>query len=367
MGTANTMQCLAEAVGMTLPFAATARAVSAERLRLGKASGEAIVRMVFKGETARSIMGPKNLENMLRVCMALGGSTNGVLHILALARELGLEKHIHIDKVDKFSRTTPCISNVAPVGEYFLPDLHEDGGIPGLMAELKPLLHPSAKGVDGRTLQHWTRLGAPALKKARRSILSLKEPLLQHGGIAVLKGNLAPISSLARMLNNTIPTHRGPARCFNSQEEAVAALKSRKVKDGEVIVVRYAGPRGAPGMPDTYALLATVVGMGLEGKLAVVTDGRFSGFARGLGVCQVSPEAAVGGPLALLKNGDMISIDLPGRSLNAEVSAREWKKRRAAWRLPKMKNAPGILGLFAVNAEQAHQGARLVAHPAPWE
>ncbi len=176
MGTANTMQCLAEAVGMTLPFAATARAVSAERLRLGKASGEAIVRMVFKGETARAIMGPKNLENMLRVCMALGGSTNGVLHILALARELGLEKHIHIEKVDEFSRTTPCISNVAPVGKYFLPDLHEDGGIPGVLAELKPLLHLSARGVDGRTLKHWIQAGEPMLKRMRRSILSLNEP-----------------------------------------------------------------------------------------------------------------------------------------------------------------------------------------------
>lgn len=367
MGTANTMQCLAEAVGMTLPFAATARAVSGERLRLGKASGEAIVRMVFRGETARSIMGAKNLENMLRVCMALGGSTNGVLHILALAQELGLEKDIHIDKVDEFSRTTPCISDVAPVGKYFLPDLHEDGGMPALMAELRPLLHLSAKGADGTTLKHWIQAGAPVLKKERRSILSLQQPLLSHGGIAVLKGNLAPISSLARMLNNTIPSHRGPARCFNSQEEAVAALKARKVKDGEVIVVRYSGPRGAPGMPDTYALLATVVGMGLEGKLAVVTDGRFSGFARGLGVCQVSPEAAVGGPLALLKNGDFITINLPERSLNAEVPASEWRKRRVTWRPPKQKSAPGILGLFAVNAEQAHQGARLVAYPAPWE
>jgi len=367
MGTANTMQCLAEAVGMTLPFAATARAVSAERLRLGKASGEAIVRMVFKGETARSIIGPKNLENMLRVCMALGGSTNGILHILALARELGLEKHMNIGRVDEFSRTTPCISNVQPVGKYFLPDLHEDGGMPGLMAELKPLLNLQARGVGGRTSKDWIKLGAPRLQKVRRSILSLKKPLLAHAGIAVLKGNLAPISSLARMLNNTIPSHRGPARCFNSQKEAVTALKSGKVKEGEVIVVRYEGPRGAPGMPDIYALLATVVGMGLEGKLAVVTDGRFSGFARGLGVCQVSPEAAVGGPLALLKNGDMISINLPARSLDAEVSDEEWNKRRGQWHPPERKNAPGILGLFAVNAEQAHQGARLVAQPAPWE
>jgi dihydroxy-acid dehydratase len=235
------------------------------------------------------------------------------------------------------------------------------------MAELKSLLHLSAKGVGGRTLKHWIQAGEPMLKRERRSILSLEEPLLSHGGIAVLKGNLAPISSLARMLNNTIPSHRGPARCFNSQEEAVAALKAGKVKAGEVIVVRYAGPRGAPGMPDTYALLATVVGMGLEGKLAVVTDGRFSGFARGLGVCQISPEAAVGGPLALIKNGDIISINLPDRSLSADVSPAEWKRRRAAWRPPKVKNAPGILGLFAVNAEQAHQGARLVAHPDPWE
>jgi len=367
MGTANTMQCLAEAVGLTLPFAATARAVSAERLRLGKASGEAIVRMVKRGETARSILGAKNLENMLRVCMALGGSTNGILHILALARELGLAREMNIEKVDRFSRTTPCISDVRPVGKYFLPDLHEDGGVPAIMAELKPLLNLQARGAGGRSAGDWVKLGRESLKRGRRTVRALDDPLLAHGGIAVLKGNLAPISSLARMLNNTIPSHRGPARCFNSQEEAVAALKKGKVKGGEVIVVRYAGPRGAPGMPDIYALLATVVGMGLEGKLAVVTDGRFSGFARGLGVCQVSPEAAVGGPLALVKNGDILSISLPDRSLNAEIPAQEWKARAAAWQPPKMKNAPGILGLFAVNAEQAHQGARLVAHPAPWK
>ena len=367
MGTANTMQCLAEAVGMTLPFAATARAVSAERLRLGKASGEAIVRMVLNGEKTRSIISGKNLENMLRVCMALGGSTNGILHILALARELGLEKEMNIGKVEQFSRTTPAISDVRPVGKYFLPELHEDGGMPALMAELKPLLNLKAKAADRKTAGDWVKLGAPRLSGPRRTILPLKKPLLEHGGIAVLKGNLAPISSLARMLNNTIPSHRGPARCFNSQEEAVAALKKGKVKEGEVIVVRYAGPRGAPGMPDTYALLATIVGMGLEGKLAVVTDGRFSGFARGLGVCQVSPEAAIGGPLALLKDGDVISIDLPGRSLQAEVADGEMKKRRQRWTPVKPRNAPGILGLFAVNAEQAHQGARVVAYPAPWD
>lgn len=367
MGTANTMQCLAEAVGLTLPVSATARAVSAERLRLGKASGEAIVRMVLKGETTGSIIKGANLENMLRVCMALGGSTNGILHILALARELGLGKEMNIEKVDQFSRNTPCISDVRPVGKYFLPDLHEDGGIPAIMAELKPLLNLQARAVDGRRAGDWVRLGKTRPQGKRRTIHSLKEPLIPHGGIAVLRGNVAPISSLARMLNNTIPSHRGPARCFDSQEAAVAALKSGKIREGEVIVVRYAGPRGAPGMPDIYALLATVVGMGLEGKLAVVTDGRFSGFARGLGVCQVSPEAAVGGPLALLKDGDIISISLPERSLNVEIPDSEWKARKAKWRPPELKNAAGILGLFGVKAEQAHQGARLVAHPASWD
>ena len=367
MGTANTMQCLAEAAGMTLPFAATARAVSGERLRLGKETGEAIVRMVFNGENARSILNEASLENMLRVCMALGGSTNGILHILALARELGLEGAMNIEKVDRFSRTTPCISDVKPVGRYYVPDLHEDGGIPAVLAVLEPMLNLTARSADGRTVKDWIQSGAEFLKKKRRAIRSLADPLLPHGGIAVLKGNLAPISSLARMLNNTIPFHRGPARCFSAQEEAVAALKKGVVRDGEVIVVRYAGPRGAPGMPDTYALLATIVGMGLEGKMAVVTDGRFSGFARGLGVCQVSPEAAVGGPLAFLKDGDLISIDLPGRSLNAEVPEAEWQARKESWRPQVKKHGAGILGLFAVGAEQAHQGARLVAQPDPYD
>ena len=367
MGTANTMQCLAEAVGMTLPGAATARAVSAERLRLAKASGETVVQMVRQGESARKIMGPENLENMLRVCLALGGSTNGILHILALARELGLEKYINIKKVDEFSRSTPCLANVQPVGQYYLPDFHEEGGIPALMTELQPLLNPAAKAVGGKTIQDWVKRGESYNKKNRRTIFSLKEPLLPHGGIAVLQGNLAPLSSLARMLNNTIPYHRGPARCFNSQEEGLEALKSKQIKEGEVIIIRYAGPRGAPGMPDIYALLAGVVGMGLEGKVAVVTDGRFSGFARGLGVCQVSPEAAIGGPLALLRDGDVITISLPERSLQVEISAEEMEKRRRTWTKPPQRKAPGILGLFAEKAEQAHQGARLVAHPAPWE
>lgn len=367
MGTANTMQCLAEAVGLTLPRAATARALSAERLRLAKVTGETIVRMVKEGETARSLMTTQNLENMLRICLALGGSTNGILHILALARELGVEQEINIEKVDEFSRNTPCLVNVQPVGKYYVPDFHEDGGVPGLIAEMEELLNHSAKGVGGRTLEAWIRLGKSLPPKERRTILPRKEPLLPHGGIAVLKGNLAPISSLARMLNNTIPYHRGPARCFNSQEEALPALRGGEIKEGDVIVVRYSGPRGAPGMPDIYALLAAVVGMGLEEKVAVVTDGRFSGFARGLGVCQVSPEAAVGGPLAFLKDGDIIAISLPKRSLTVELTPEELEKRRVTFNPPPAKNAPGILGLFREKAEQAHQGARLVAQPASWD
>ena len=175
----------------------------------------------------------------------------------------------------------------------------------------------------------------------------------------MLKGNLAPIGSLARMLDNTIPEHSGRAFCFDSQQDALKALNKGSVKAGSVVVVRYAGPRGAPGMPDIYAVLATIVGRGLEGKVAVVTDGRFSGFARGLGVCQVSPEAAVGGPLALVEDGDIIEISLPKRSLHVKISERELARRRKAWKAPKVKREKGILGLYATNAEQAHQGARL--------
>ena len=360
MGTANTMQCLAEAVGMALPFAGTALATSSERLWIAKRSGETIMKLIEKNLTARKLMKESSIRNMLKVCMALGGSTNAVLHILALARELNLGKEITLETVDETSRKTPCIADVKPTGKYYLPDLHTAGGIPALFNAMRNQLDLSAMNVTGQrigqTIRHSRGLSH---KGAKRVIRTSKDPISKTGGIAVLKGNLAPLGSLARMLDNTIPEHSGPAVCFPSQEKALEALNRGAVKPGSVIVVRYAGPRGAPGMPDIYAVLATIVGRGLEGKVAVVTDGRFSGFARGLGVCQVSPEAMVGGPLAWVKDGDIVEISLSKRSLHLRVSERELKQRKEIWRPPKTKREKGILGLYATNAEQAHQGARL--------
>jgi dihydroxy-acid dehydratase len=360
MGTANTMQCLAEAVGMTLPFAGTALATSSERLWIAKRSGEAIMKLIEKNLSARKVLREPAIRNMLKVCMALGGSTNAILHILALAQELNLEKKITLDTVDETSRKTPCIADVKPTGKYYLPDFHGAGGIPGLFNAMRDQLDLSAITVTGKKIGEMVREQRGLSRKGpKRVIRTRKDPISKTGGIAVLKGNLAPIGSLARMLDNTIPEHSGPAFCFPSQEKALEALNRGVVKPGSVIVVRYAGPRGAPGMPDIYAVLATIVGRGLEEKVAVVTDGRFSGFARGLGVCQVSPEAMVGGPLAWVKDGDIIEISLSKRSLNLKVSRRELKRRKEAWRPPKMKREKGILGLYATHAEQAYQGARL--------
>jgi len=360
MGTANTMQCLAEAVGMALPFAGTALATSSERLWIAKRSGETIMKLIERNLTARKVMKESSLRNMLKVCMALGGSTNAILHILALAQELNLEKEITLDAVDETSRKTPCIADVKPTGKYYLPDLHAAGGIPALFNAMRNQLDLSPMTVTGKRIGEMIKeFRGSSRQGAKQVIRTRKDPISKTGGIAVLKGNLAPIGSLARMLDNTIPEHSGPAFCFPSQEKALEALNRGMVKPGSVIVVRYAGPRGAPGMPDIYAVLATIVGRGLEGKVAVVTDGRFSGFARGLGVCQVSPEAMVGGPLAWVNDGDIIEISLSKRSLNLKVSERELKRRKDLWRPPKMKKEKGVLGLYATNAEQAYQGARL--------
>jgi dihydroxy-acid dehydratase len=360
MGTANTMQCLVEAVGMALPFAGTALATSAERFWIAKQSGEAIMKLIKKDLSARKVMKEASLRNMLKACMALGGSTNAVLHILALAHELNLEKKITIDTVDEISRKTPCIVDVKPTGGYYVPDFHEAGGIPALFETMKNELDLRALSITGQRFGEIIKQYKTSnRKKAKNVIRSKNNPISKTGGIAILKGNIAPKGSLARMLDNTILEHSGPAFCFDSQEKALDSLKRGWVKDGSVVVVRYAGPRGAPGMPDIYAVLATIVGMGLEGKVAVVTDGRFSGFARGLGVCQISPEAMIGGPLALIEDGDIIEISLPRRSLNVNVSEGELKRREHFWKPPKRKMERGILGLYATNAKQAYEGARL--------
>jgi len=363
LGTANTMQCLAEAAGIALPYSGTAPAVSGEKLRLAKIAGNRIVEMIRNGVNARKILNKESLENMIRVLMTLGGSSNAVLHILALAHELGLEDVINLELINNLSNITPCLVDVTPTGKYYLTDLHRAGGVPRILQELEEVLDKESLTVDGLTIGQVIEKAKTKIypEKVSKVIRSRENPVAETGGLAVLRGNLAPDGAICRRLNNTIPEHTGPAKCFDSQEKAVAAIDSGKIVEGDVIVVRYVGPKGAPGMPDIYAVLAAVVGRGLEGKVAVVTDGRFSGFARGLGVCQVSPEAAVGGPLAVVEDGDIIHINLAKRELSLQAHEGITKRLRS-WKQPPPRETRGILGLYATNAQPACKGARLTIY-----
>ncbi len=361
LGTANTMQCLVEAVGMAMPGAGTCYAMSGEQLRLAKLAGNRVMDLVRKGMTARKIMTRQALENMVRTQMTIGGSTNAVLHILAIAHELGLGGEIDLDLISRFSDTTPCLVDVTPTGFYHLTDLHAAGGVPKILEALEKELHLYAPTVTGKTIgEQIEETKKRVIVDDRHVIRPRTDPVADTGGIAILRGSLAPLGSVARRLNNTIPEHTGPARCFDCQEDAIAGINSGKVLEGDVIVVRYAGPKGAPGMPDTYAVLASVVGRGLEGKVAVVTDGRFSGFARGLGVCQVSPEAAVGGPLAVIRDGDTIHISMPKRELSLMIDDLEERLKR--WRKRPPRETRGVLALYATNAQPAWKGARLAMY-----
>lgn len=358
MGTANTMQCLAEALGLTLPGASTLRASSSELLRMAKLAGNQIVSLVEKGIRARDIMTLDAMENMITMMMVLGGSTNSVVHILSLAQELDLGDRITLDKISEISRKTPCLVNVKPNGPYHMTDFEACGGMPAAMREAGACLRQDVMTVTGRTLKEL--LAEPLEEVPDRKVLyALDAPISADGGIAVLKGNLAEGAILrqsARYRENLY--HRGPARIFDSQEDALEALREGKICPGDVMVVRFEGPKGGPGMPDIYAVQATVCGMGLDKEVAVITDARFSGFARGFGVCQITPEAAAGGPLAYLRDGDIITIDVAGRRIDVEDGA--VLKDRDPAPNPKDKNVyKGILDLFRKYGGPACRGARL--------
>jgi len=378
LGTANTMQCLAEVAGLALPGAATSPAGSGEQLRSAAQAGRRLAEMVLSGEGCwrpRSLLGPETLADLITALMALGGSTNAVVHLLALAEELGLGDTFRLDAFEEASRRTPCLVNVKPNGPYHVTDFHAAGGVPALLGRIAERLHPERLTVSGE------RVGDIASRSAARAsqggstpgasepgagsagsdpddvLRSLSRPVHRTGGITVVRGNLAPDGAVARKVDNTILRHEGPARLFDSQEEALRALGDGRVGPGDTVVVRFVGPRGAPGMPDIYAVLAAVVGRGLEGRVAVVTDGRFSGFARGLGVCQVSPEAAVGGPLARLRDGDIVRIDLEARVLEAlDLEVLERRPEPAPARLHAGR---GILAVYRTVAGPACRGARL--------
>ncbi len=355
LGTANTMCCVAEAMGMCLPGSATIPATHAARLRSAQAAGRQIVELVRRGISARQIINQQGIENGFRLGTAIGGSTNLALHIPAVAYEAECGE-ISMDVLEQLSRSTPHIAKMNPAAPQNVPDFHAAGGVPAVMKEILPLLHADAMTVTGRTVAENV---ASARAPDTHIIRSRTEPWSQEGGLAVLRGNLAPRSAITKPAAIDPRQHHftGRARCFDCEEAANQAILDGIVQAGEVVVIRYEGPKGGPGMREMYTSMKLLYGRGLAMETAVVTDGRFSGTNRGCFVGHISPEAAEGGPLAAVRDGDQITIDIPKRRLELDVSDEEIRNRLADWRRPPLRFTNGYLSLYARLAESADQGA----------
>lgn len=354
LGTANTMCCLAEALGLCLPGSATIPAYFAERMRSAQESGRRIVEMVEENLTASKIITPASLINAVRVNNAIGGSTNAVLHLPAVAYEAGHE--LSMAQIEVLSKETPYVAKMNPAAPENLPDFHEAGGVPAVMKRILPLLNAESLTVTGKTVAQNV---ASVTVKNPEMIRTLDDPWSVGGGLAVLRGNLAPDTGITKpaAIKPEMHVFKGAARCFDSEEAANQAILDNTVKAGDVVVIRYEGPKGGPGMREMYKAMKLLYGKDLALKTAVVTDGRFSGTNSGCFVGHVSPEAAAGGPLALVKDGDEITIDIPAGKLHLEVSEDELERRRAGWKPPAPKFTSGYLALYARLAESADKGA----------
>jgi dihydroxy-acid dehydratase len=356
MFTANSMNCLTEALGLALPGNGTIPAVSAARRRLAKLTGMQIIQMIYADLRPSLILTPDAFENGLAVDMALGCSTNTVLHLLAIAGEAGVE--INLQKINEISARVPNLCRLSPMGNHFLQDLDEAGGIPAVMNELakKNLLHLEVKTAAGKTLGEQIK-GKKILRP--EVIRSIEDPYSLDGGIAILYGNLAPDGAVVKKagVSQEMLVYQGPARVFDAEEEAVRGIINGKVRKGDVVVIRYEGPKGGPGMREMLTPTATIAGMGLEKEVALLTDGRFSGATRGGCIGHISPEAAEGGPLAILKDGDIIKIDLPRNKLDVNLAETEIKERLASWRPPEPRVTKGYLERYVRLVSSAATGA----------
>jgi len=354
LGTANTMCCVAEAMGLCLPGSATIPATHADRLRSAQESGRMIVQLLKSGITARQIINKKGLENAIRVSTAVGGSTNVALHIPATGYEADCE--ISMALFEELCRSTPYIAKMNPAAAPNVPDFHQAGGVPAVMREILPLLHGDALTVTGKTVAENV---ADAEIYDSNIIKTMADPWSTGGGLAVLRGNLAPNTAITKpaAIVPEMHTFTGKAHCFNSEEKADLAILEGKVQEGEVVVIRYEGPKGGPGMREMYKAMKLLYGRGLALKTALITDGRFSGTNNGCFVGHISPEAAEGGPIAVVQDGDTITVDIPNRSLHVEVSDEEIKARLGRWHRPEPKFKKGYLALYARLAESADKGA----------
>lgn len=358
MYTANSMNCLTEALGMGLPGNGTIPAVYSERLKLAKHAGMAVMDMYRKNIRPRDIITKDAILNALTVDMALGCSTNSMLHIPAIAHEIGFD--FDISMANEISAKTPNLCHLAPAGPTYMEDLNEAGGVYAVMNELKEagLLNENCMTVTGKTIGEAVDGVA---NKNPEVIRTLDNPYSKTGGLAVLKGNLAPDGSVVKR-SAVVPEmmkHEGPARVFECEEDAIAAIKGGKIVEGDVVVIRYEGPKGGPGMREMLNPTSAIAGMGLGSSVALITDGRFSGASRGASIGHISPEAAVGGPIALVEEGDIISIDIDACSLTLKVSDEELAKRKAAWTPREPKVTTGYLARYAKMVTSGNRGAIL--------
>jgi len=357
MYTANTMSSAIEALGMSLPYSSTMAAEDDEKIESARASGEAVVRLVELGLTPRKIMTREAFENAIRVVMAVGGSTNAVLHLLAIARSAGVD--LTIDDFEAIRRTTPVLCDLKPSGKYVATDLHRVGGVPLVMRMLLDagLLHGDCLTVTGKTVAENLE-GVPSRPPAGQDVVHpIDDPLYPQGHLNVLRGNLAPEGAVAKTTGIKARRHTGPARVFDGEEEAMAAILERRIVPGDVVVIRYEGPKGGPGMREMLAPTSAIIGQGLGDSVALVTDGRFSGGTYGLVVGHVAPEAAVGGPIALVQEGDLITIDADENLIRLEVEDAELERRRASWQPRPPRYTTGVLAKYAKLVSSASVGA----------
>jgi dihydroxy-acid dehydratase len=358
MGTANTMAAMVEALGMSIPGNTATPGADSRLLRIAFRAGQEALQLVLDGITPSKIMTLQAFKNAIRVLMAIGGSTNAVLHLQAIASELDLD--IPPETFNDLSKETPLICDVTPSGsgKHLLSDLDDAGGIPSVMKELEPLLDAGVMTVTGQTLSENLK---SVFKGDGKVIYSLKSPLAPEGGLIFLRGTLAPNSALIK--KSAVPTsmfkHRGPANIFISEESACEALIANKILPGDVVIVRYMGPKGDPGMRLLQRFLWMLADKGMHEKVAFITDGRFSGTNKGCAVAHVTPEAAEGGPLAVVVNGDMIEIDLSKLELNLSVSPEEMSSRILAWSPPQKKPQRGFLEIYRRMSKSAEKGAAL--------
>lgn len=351
--TANTMAILTETLGMSLPRCGTALAVSALKRRIAFASGERIVDLVRQNITPRSILTREAFENAIRVDLALGGSSNTVLHLLAIAHEAGVE--LPLETFDILAKETPQLASMNPAGEHFMEDLDVAGGVAGVLKQLGDKIHdcPTLMGLSTKEI-------AASLKGVDEEVIHpLSNPVKKEGGIAVLFGNICPKGAVVKQsgVSDQMMKFTGTARCFDSEDKAMAAMMGGVVKGGDVVVIRYEGPKGGPGMREMLAPTAALMGLGLGDSVALITDGRFSGGTRGPCIGHIAPEAAAGGPIGLIEDGDTIELDIPARSLKVLVSDEVLAERRTRWVAPEPKIKKGWLARYAKVVTSAHTGA----------